>query len=74
MHMVIDFKAELQKTKDAVQLAKEAAKAEKQVAYAFDVEETQARLIEEFAKVCRDYYDATWDEALNVAGVPADSA
>ena len=73
MHMVIDFKAELQKTKDAVQLAKEATKAKKQVAYAFNVEETQARLTEEFAEVCRDYYDATWDEALNVAEVPAAS-
>ena len=74
MHMVIDFKAKLQKAKDAVQLAKEATKAEKQVAYAFNVEETQARLTEEFVEVCRDYCDATWDEALNVTGGPADSA
>ena len=74
MHIVIDFKAKLQKAKDAVQLAKEVAEAEKQVAYAFDMEETQARLTEEFVEVCRDYYDATWDEALNVTGGPADSA
>ena len=75
MHMVIDFKAKLQKAKDAVQLAKEAAaEAEKQATYALGMEETQARLTEELAKVCRDYCDATWDEALNVTGGPADSA
>ena len=34
------------------------------------MEETQARLTEELAEVCRDY----WDEALNVVGVLANSA
>ena len=37
------------------------------------MEETQARLTEELAEVCRDYYNVTWDEALTVAGVPVDS-
>ena len=36
------------------------------------MEETQARLTEELAEVCRDYCNVTWDEALNVAGVPVD--
>ena len=67
MQMVIDLKAELQKAKDIVQLAKEATKAEKQAAYALSVEETQARLTEELVEVYKDYCDATWDEALNVA-------
>ena len=47
--------------------------AEKQVAYTLGVEETQARLTEELAEACRDYYDATWAETLNIARVHADS-
>ena len=38
--MVIDLKAELQKAREVVQLAKEAAEAERQVAHAFGIEET----------------------------------
>ena len=72
--LVIDLKTELQKGKEAIQLAKEAAEVEKQVAYALGVEETLARLTEELAKVCRDCCDATWDKTLNVAGVPTNSA
>ena len=54
-------------------MAKEAIEAEKQASYALGMEETQARLIEELAKVCRDYCMVTWAEALNLATVPADS-
>ena len=54
MQMVIDLKAKLQKAKNVVQLAKEVAEAEKKVAYALSMEETQARLTEELAEVCRD--------------------
>ena len=61
--LVLDLRAELQK-------AKEAAEAERQASYTLSVEETQARLTEELAEVCRDY----WDEALNVVGAPANSA
>ena len=71
--LALDLKAELQKVREAAQLAKEAAEAEKQAAYTLCVEETQARLTEELAEACRDYCDATWAEALNIAGVPADS-
>ena len=35
--------------------------------------ETEQRLVEEVAEVCRDYYTVTWNEALNSAGVLADS-
>ena len=38
------------------------------------MEETQAKLTEELAEACRDYYNVTWDEALNITGVPVDSA
>ena len=37
------------------------------------MEETQARLTEEFSAVCRDYWDISWGKALEVAGVPVDS-
>ena len=51
-------------------MAKEAPEAEKRAFYALGVEETQARLTEELAEVCRDYCDATWVEALNIVRVP----
>ena len=38
------------------------------------MEETRARLTEEFSAVCRDYCDISWGKALDVAGVPADSS
>ena len=71
---VLDLKAALQKAKEETQLAKEAAEAEKRVAYQLGVEETQVRLVEELSEVCRDYCSITWDKALSVVGVLADSA
>ena len=71
--LVIDLKVELEKAKEAGQLAKEAAEAEKQASYLLSMEETQVRLAEELLEVCRDYYNVTWDKALSVAGVPVDS-
>ena len=64
---------ELQKAREAAQLANEAVEAEKQAAYTLGVEETQARLIEEFSTVCKEYCDVTWGKALDVAGVPVGS-
>ena len=79
--LVTELRAELEKAKDAAklakedaQLAKEAVEAEKQAAYTLGVQETQARLTEEFAKVCRGYCDITWSKCLDAAGVPAESA
>ena len=57
--LVQDLKAELQKIKEAAQLAREAVEAEKQASYILGVEETQARLIEELAEACRDYCNVT---------------
>ena len=37
------------------------------------VEETEARLTKELVEACREFCSMTWDEALNAAGVPADS-
>ena len=71
--LVLKLRADLQKAKEATQLAKEVAEAEKQVSYTLGVEETQVRLTEELAEVCRDYYNVTQTEALNLARVPVDS-
>ena len=68
-----ELREELQKAREAAQLVKEAAEAEKQAAYTLGIEETQARLIEEFSTVCRDYCDISWGKALDVAGVLVDS-
>ena len=69
--LVLDLKVELQKAKDATQLAKEEAEAEKQASYLLGVKETQIRLAEELSEVCKDYYNVTWDRALSDARVPA---
>ena len=37
------------------------------------MEETQAKLTEEFFAVVRDYCDISWGKALDVVGVPVDS-
>ena len=71
--LVLDLRAELQQEKEAAQVAREVVEAEKQAFYTFGMEEILARLTEELAEVCRDYCNATWDETLKVAGVPADS-
>ena len=71
--LVMDLKVELQMAKEEAQLAREAAEAEKKAAYQLGVEETQVRLAKELLELCRDYCNMTWDKALTVAGVPADS-
>ena len=72
--MVKDLHEELHKAREAAQLLKEAAEAEKQTAYALGVQETQSRLTEEFSTLARDYCDITWGKALDAAGIPADSS
>ena len=72
--LVLDLKAELQKVKEAAQLAREAAEVEKQASYILGMEEMQARLTKELVEACRDYCNVTWDEALNIARIPADLA
>ena len=52
-----ELREELRKAREVAQLFKEAAKAEKQAAYALGMEETQARLTEEFSAVAKDYCD-----------------
>ena len=71
--MVTEVREELRKAREAAQLLKEAAEAEKRAAYDLGVQETQSHLTEEFSAVARDYCDITWGKALDVARVPADS-
>ena len=54
-----DLCEELHQAREAVELLKEAAEAEKQASYALGVQETQSRLTEEFSTVARDYCDIT---------------
>ena len=71
--LVAELREKLRKAREAAQLVKEATEAKKQAAYTLGIEETQARLTEEFSTVCRDYCDISWCKALDVAGVPVDS-
>ena len=69
----MELHEELWKAREATQLLKEAAEAEKHIAYTLRMEETQARLTEELSAVCRDYCDISWGKALNIAWIPVDS-
>ena len=71
--LVTELCEEFWKAREAVQLVKEVAKAEKQAAYMLRVEETQARLTEELYAVCRDYCNISWGKALDAVGVPVSS-
>ena len=71
--LVTELCEDLRKAREAAQLFKEVAEAEKQAEYTLGVEETQARLTEEFFAVAKDYCDISWGKALDVAGVPVNS-
>ena len=70
---VSNLKVELARVKEEARLAREAA--EKAVATSYDhgVRDTEIRLTEEVATVCRDYITISWGVALDRATVPADS-
>ena len=57
--LVTELREELRKAREAAQLLKEIAEAEKQVAYTLGVQETQGKLTEEFSAVARDYCDTS---------------
>ena len=71
--MVSDLKAQLLQVKEAARLAREAAEAAVATSYERGVADTEARLTEEVAAVCRDYITMSWGVALDRAAVPADS-
>ena len=74
---VMDLKAELQKVKDAAKeaawVANEVTEAAEKASYKRGLEDTENRLAEEVAEVCRDYCTETWIKVLNNVEVPADS-
>ena len=55
--MVTELRKELRKAREAAQLLKEVAEAEKQATYTLGVQETQSKFTEEFSAVARDYCD-----------------
>ena len=71
--LVTELREELRKAKEAAQLFKKTAEAEKQAAYTLGIEDIQARLTEEFSAVARDYCYISWGKALDVVGVLIDS-
>ena len=71
--LVTELREELRKAREAAQLLKEAAEAKKQAAYTLGMEETQARLTEEFSAIAKDYCDISWGKTLDATGIPVDS-
>lgn len=65
----MDLKAKLKKAKEAAQVAKAVTDALEQKFYDLRVQKIEARLTEELAKVCKEYYQEVWIEALNLAKV-----
>ena len=70
---VLDLKAELQKVKDVARVAREAAEAAVNASYEREVVNTEARLLEKVAVVCKDYCTKSWGVAMDRARVPTDS-
>ena len=54
-------------------MAREAAEAAVTTSYECGVRDTEVRLTEEVAIICRDYITMSWGVALDRAAVPADS-
>ena len=71
--MVLDLQAKLKKAEEALKVAQEAATTAETLAYEWGVLETETRLTAEVNAVCREYYVETYSQALNRAGIPADS-
>ena len=67
---VLDLKAELQKTKDAAQVAREVVEVAVNASYERGVLDTKTFLAEEVAIMCRDYCTESWGVAIDRAGVP----
>ena len=63
--MVLDLKAELQKSKDVARVARKATEAAMKASYECGVQNTETRLAEEVAAVCRDYSIELWGVALD---------
>ena len=67
--LVLDLKAELEKSKATARTAEEAVEASRLASYEQGGQETELRLTDELAEVCRDYCKEVWLEAFNLARV-----
>ena len=70
---VLDLQSKLQKIEEALKLAQDATAATEISAYERGVLETEARLTAEVTAVCREYWAETYNQALDRAGIPANS-
>ena len=71
--MVLDLQSKLQRAEEALKVAQEVAIAAETSAYERGVLETKTRLTAEVTVVCREYCAETYNQALDRAGIPADS-
>ena len=70
---VSTLKAELARTKEEARLAREAAEKAVAASYERGAHDTEVRLTEEVAIVCKEYITTAWGVATDRAAVPADS-
>ncbi|XP_050242409.1 uncharacterized protein LOC126691405 [Quercus robur] len=70
---VSELKAELARAKEEARLSREVAEKAVAASYERGVHDTEERLTEEVATVCRDYVTSTWGLAMDREAVPADS-
>ena len=71
--VVLDLQAKLKKAEEALKVAQEAVTTAETLAYERGVLKTETRLTVEVTAVCREYYVETYSQALNRAGILADS-
>ena len=70
---VLDLQSKLLRAKETLKVAQEAAIAAETLAYERGVLETETRLTAEVTAVRREYCAETYSQALDRAGIPADS-
>ena len=70
---VLDLQSKLLRAKETLKVAQEAAIAAETLAYERGVLEMETRLTAEVTAVCREYCAETYNQALDRAGIPADS-
>ena len=63
--MVLDLNVQLQQAKEAAQVAREVAEVTVAASYERGVKDTEVRLTEEVAVVCRDYFTESWGVAMD---------
>ena len=70
---VLDLQSKILRAEEALKVAQEAAIAAETLAYERGVPETETRLTAEVTTVCREYCTETYSQALDRAGILADS-